>query len=132
MKNKTINEGDIVYFTCEGLPICYHVGISVKEHDGLYIYHNTPSLFNKFGGNLVAEPLNDILKKRTVLKVVPQKEICPDTVREYCFNNRTRRWSAVKFNCEDFVNDIFKCRKYSKIRHGLFLGIGVFLISTLK
>lgn len=112
----TIQEGDIVYLTCSDILICYHLGIAVVENGRLCLYHNTPSLKNRFGGNIVCQPIEDVLKQRKVLGVKKGGANCPDVVRQYAWDNRQRAWNTFSFNCEDFVTEILKCRRGSMLR----------------
>lgn len=112
-----IHQCDIVYLSCDGIPMCYHIGIAVEENGVMCIYHNTPTITNKYGGNIVCQPVDEMLKTRKITKILSGKLNCPDVVRAYSFKNREKRWNALSFNCEDFVYDIWKCKKVSPFRN---------------
>ena len=127
-----LKSGDVIFTTCHNIPLCYHLGIVIFE-DGLpIVYNNTPNKKNKFGGNIVAEPLNEFFKNRKFIKI-DSIGICPNYVREYSYQNRLEKWNALYFNCEDYVNDIIHCQRKSKLRNtwqlSLLVGIGVIIYS---
>lgn len=111
-----IQEGDIVYLTCDGIPFCYHLGVAVVENGELCLYHNTPSLTNRYGGNIVCQPIREVLKNRKILSIRKNGANCPNIVREYAYENRARQWNTFTYNCEDFVTEILKCRRGSTLR----------------
>lgn len=122
-----INEGDIIYSTCPDMVLCYHVGILVVDNGKPMVYHNTPMEVNQYGGNIVAQSLNDFTKARKITKVIPAG-ILPDQVRRYSFENRERKWE-VFYNCEDFVNVIQHGQKRSPLRGLLIAGITFSLLT---
>lgn len=116
-----INEGDIIYATCPDMMLCYHVGILVFDAGKPMVYHNTPIEVNPYGGNIVAQPLEEFTKVRKITQVIPAG-ILPDQVRQYSSENRLKKW-GVFYNCEDYVNEIRSGRKLSPIRGLLFSAI---------
>lgn len=116
MKNISLQPGDVVYMTCTDILICYHIGIVVRDNGELCMYHNTPSKKNQYGGNIVCQPLDSVLKERKVLNVVKCALDCPDFIKQYSWDNRFRKWDTFKYNCEDYVNDIWRCQRGSVLR----------------
>lgn len=108
-------EGDIVFTTCPGIPLCHHVGIVVFEAGQPMVYHNSPSRKNRFGGNVLADRWETFMAGRELLRVERSCE-CSDYVREYSYANRHRSWNALHYNCEDFVNAIKTGEEKSRLR----------------
>lgn len=123
------SEGDIIYTTCSGLPACYHVGVVVADKGRLCVYHNTPTLKNNWGGNVVAQPLEDFLIDRKVIKIV-KAGIQPDIVKQHAFDNRFKKWE-VFYNCEDFVNEAHAGNKGSPFRELLIAGLSTAAILAI-
>lgn len=115
------NEGDIVYTTCTGMPICYHVGIIIYDNGQPMVYNNTPKLKNIVGGNILAQPLDDFFKDRKLINTIPSN-VCPDDVRQYSDDMAHHTWDALQYNCEDYVNEIVNGRRYSELRQTWMLG----------
>ena len=98
-------EGDIITTKCNDWPDpCRHYGIVCNYDNKLCVFNNTPSKVNKCGGNIVAQPLNEFLSKRHVLKV-NRSNIKSKGVIAYCLKNRFRKW-AIFYNCSKFIEDI--------------------------
>ena len=71
----------------------------------LCVFHNTPTLKNKFGGNVVCQSVDDFLKNRKFIK----KENCNISTNEILqnFNEvKNKKWDAYNFNCETYVNQL--------------------------
>lgn len=111
------NNGDIIYTTCPGIPLCYHVGILAVVDDQILVFNNTPGAKNKWGGNVVAQPLEAFMKKRKLLKVAPGPGQCTSEIVAHAFENRHRTWDALAYNCEDYVNEVLFCKKQSRLRN---------------
>lgn len=92
------------------------------------IYNNTPGAKNMFGGNIVAQPIDVFMKDRTFIKTIPTDN-CPAIVREYSYENRFKKWNALFYNCEDYVNEITYCQKKSHLRTtvGIASLVGLYL-----
>lgn len=125
-----LNDGDIIYTSCIGIPLCHHVGIVVFESGYPIIYNNSPRAKNRFGGNIVAQPITEFMKGRTFIKTVSAPN-CSDVVRKYSYEKRYERWNALSFNCEDYVNDVMYCSRKSQLRNtwqlALLIGLGFFI-----
>lgn len=102
--------GDMVQVNCSNLPFCYHLGIVTNENGRLYVYHNTPTLQNSYGGNIIRQPIEDFLKGRAY---IGKKNIPVDMqhLKRYIWNNRQRKWHLGQFNCIRFVDEILKFKR---------------------
>lgn len=125
-----LNPSDIIVATCPEMPICYHVGIVVFENGMPIIYNNTPSAQNMFGGNVVAQPLNQFLKGRKIIRTIPTR-CTPGSIEEVALNHRYKKWNHLTYNCEDFISQITNGEQQSPIRvawqSAVFLGLLCFL-----
>ncbi len=119
-----IEHGDILVTSCEGLIIpCWHRAIVLYEQGGWWVYQNTPSMMNEFGGNIVRVPIEDFLNGRKVFKVINAR-LDADCVRACSWKNRERKWRSIGFNCEDYVNEIESGKKKSSLR-------GIYALGTI-
>lgn len=99
-------EGDILITNCINYPLilCNHFGIVVVV-DGKYcIFNNTPSRVNKFGGNIVCQPISDFLNNRKVIRTI-HTNITTSQVERYVKQNPSRKWS-LGYNCNTFIKEI--------------------------
>jgi len=103
---KRFNEGDILVTNCINYPLflCNHFGIVVKVNGKYCVVNNTPSRVNKYGGNIVCQPIHDFLKERKVLNVVKTK-ITLKQVEDYIKKYPNRKWT-LGYNCKTFIDDI--------------------------
>ena len=97
--------GDILTTKCNDWPDpCRHYGIICNYNNKLCVFNNTPSKTNRYGGNIVAQPLNEFLSERCILKV-ERSNIKSQDVIAYCMINRKRKW-RIYYNCGKFIEDI--------------------------
>lgn len=114
--------GDIIHRTCP-FPLITHVGIVVNENQKSFVYHNTALKKNESGGNVVKMPIDEFLKLGKIIKVT-KSELSADQIILHAFKVRAKKYSALFYNCEDFVNEVVKGRKGSPQRVG-WIGAGI-------
>jgi hypothetical protein len=110
-------------------PLCVHYGFLVGD----VVVHNTPDLFNPYGGNIVAQGYENFKRDRTIYEV-EDIDIPASKVWAYYENNRTKKFNAITFNCEQFANDVISGVKKSSIltRSLVLLGFGYFIWKKSK
>lgn len=118
----SIGHGDILLTSCINVRYpCWHRAIVLWEQEAgepcgsFWIYHNTPGKKNEFGGNISRQPLETFLKSRRVRKV-EKAGLDADYVRAYSWANRHEPWHAIRYNCEDYVNEIATGSRESGLR----------------
>lgn len=110
-----LKTGDILYVSCADFPLCYHLGIAVKDENGLKIYHNNSDNRNKYGGSLVYQDYEAFTNKRQLIKVIESgvtKEQILYITRKY----KTEVYDTFFFNCEDYVLEIVDGHRRSDLR----------------
>jgi hypothetical protein len=110
-----LNEGDIIYTTCVGYALCYHLGIVYSDGKKKLIYHNDPSNINRYGGSVCAEDYNTFIKGRVVQKVIRTK-VTNDCILKVAKKCKREKWDTMFFNCEDFVLEIVDGHRRSDLR----------------
>lgn len=118
-----MKEGTILRRKCP-FPLITHVGILIYNSGQLYVYHNTAIKKNEFGGNIVAMPLKEFLAIGELISATPSN-IDPVFVRQYAFKMRYKKYSALFYNCEDFINEIINGKKGSPQRRKWLTGFGI-------
>ena len=110
-----LNEGDVIYTTCTGYTLCYHIGIVYSNGKNKLIYHNDPSNVNRYSGSVTAESYHAFMKGRIVQKIIRTNAKNSDILRvsKKC---RRERWDSMFFNCEDFVLEIVDGKRRSDLR----------------
>lgn len=100
------SEGDILVTNCINYPLflCNHFGIIVIVNGRYCVVNNTPSRVNKFGGNIVCQPINDFLKDRNVIRVI-HTDINTRKVENYIKKYPNRKWT-LGYNCKTFIDEI--------------------------
>ena len=103
----SLKTGDILKVTCSGTALCYHLGVVViDEENRVIVYHNTPTLQNAFGGNVVSESYRDFMRGRVLIGITPAtRDQDAQDIAAYAFENRARTWNAVAYNCETFASE---------------------------
>lgn len=123
-----LKEGDIIYTTCTGMPICYHVGIIIYDNGKPMVYNNSPKLKNIVGGNILAQHLDDFFKDRRLIQKI-STNVDPDTVRQYSNDMAHHTWDPLFYNCEDYVNEVVYNNRKSELRQTwMFGGLMAWLI----
>lgn len=118
-----ICHGDILVTACEDIKIpCQHRAIAYMECGQWWVFQNTPSKFNTYGGNIVSTPLDEFLAQRKLHRVI-NANLDLDCVRQYNSDNRERKWHVLEFNCEDYVNEVASGNRYSQLRRN-YLAVG--------
>lgn len=97
-----MQESSILRRKCP-IPIITHVGILVYNRGEPVVYHCTAIKKNIHGGNIVAMPLKEFLSIGELISTTPSN-IDPNFVRLYAFNLRHQKYSALRYNCEDFIS----------------------------
>lgn len=127
-----IRHGDILVTTCEGIKIpCQHLAIVFYECGEYWVFQNTPSKFNAWGGNIVQQRLDDFLKERKVKQVIKAKMDIA-CVKRYNHENRELRWHVLKYNCEDYVNEAAAGKRFSQLRRNYVIAGAVGALALLS
>lgn len=124
-----MQHGDVIVTTCTGLPLCVHPAIVLEECGELWVYNNTPSAKNGYGGNVVRQRPAEFFKGRKLLEVRPMG-LDGDHVREMAYALRFEKWNALGFNCEDFVSEVVTCERRSQLRE-VWVMSGVAVLALL-
>lgn len=97
------------------IPLIKHVGIISYENGVPLVYNNTPSLKNEFGGSIVAVSLNDFMM---VGELISEQEtnLNANYIRNAAYILRYKTYSALFYNCEDFISELLSFRKGSPQR----------------
>jgi hypothetical protein len=111
----TLKTGDILYVSCADFPLCYHLGIVVKENGKLLIYHNCPENRNRFGGSVVCEDYQAFTTKRQVIKVI-ESNVSKEKIIEVTRKCKKESYDTFFFNCEDYVLEIVDGHRRSDLR----------------
>lgn len=110
-----LKTGDILYVSCADFPLCYHLGIVVKENSKLLIYHNCPENKNRYGGSIVCEKYEAFTKNRQVIKVI-ESNVSKEKIIEVSKKCKKEIWDTFFFNCEDYVLEIVDGHRRSDLR----------------
>lgn len=102
------NEGDVLTTNCHSYPliICKHYGIVAIVDGKLCVFNNTPSKTNRFGGNIVCQPIKEFLAGRKLIKVTPSNIKTEDIVK-YCLDRKTYKWTYF-YHCITFLQEVTK------------------------
>lgn len=123
-----IKEGDVIYSSCDGNELCYHLAIVYTNGNKKYVFHNAPTNQNKFGGTIISEPLEDYKKKREIYRVV-STGVKNHEILNIVRKNRHEIWDSILFNCEDFVSEIVQGERESDLRNAwAIIAIGTALM----
>lgn len=95
--------GDIVTARVNSLPILFHKGIIINDSDSLFVYHNTPTGKNQFGGSIVKETLESFTKTR---KIISSEKAGIDytKIKQLSYDLRFVKFNLLNFNCEQYVS----------------------------
>jgi S-adenosylmethionine synthetase len=101
-------EGDILVTNCHDYPllVCKHYGVVAIVNHKLCVFNNTPSKTNRFGGNIVCQPINEFLSERKVIRV-EHSNIKTEDIIKYCLPRKKHKWTTF-YNCVKFVKDLKK------------------------
>ena len=110
-------------------PLCVHYGFLIGD----VVVHNTPDRINPYGGNIVAQSWDGFKSDRQIYSM-EEINVPASKVWEYYEKNRTKKFNAITFNCEQFANDVISGVKKSSIltRTLVLLGFGYFLWKKSK
>ena len=111
----TLTTGDILYVSCADFPLCYHLGIVVKDNGKLLIYHNCPDNKNRFGGSVVCENYENFTTKRQVIKVI-KSNVTKEKILKVTRKCKKETYDTFFFNCEDYVLEIVDGHRRSDLR----------------
>ena len=122
-------DGDVITSTASPPTsgLFFHRGIILMKKGVPYVYHNTPTKTNPFGGNILLEPLSEYLAAgRKMLSV----ESTNMTRKELLARNewlKTKKFHWFEFNCEHYVSGMVDGEpKSSQIKKwGLCIGVGL-------
>ena len=111
----SLKTGDILYVSCADFPLCYHLGIVVKDNGRLKIYHNSTDTKNRYGGSLVCESYETFTTKRQVIKVIESK-VSKERILDVSRKCKKETYDTFFFNCEDYVLEIVDGHRRSDLR----------------
>jgi hypothetical protein len=130
-----LKTGDLVKLRSEYifLPFVFHYGIISLEDGKIYIYHSITDKENKYGGNLVREDFEEVIKGREILAVESlniKKENFYNTLDKL----QKRKYDVFTNNCEHFVNFIKEKRFVSNQLKtwGLAVSLGIVVYLFIK
>jgi len=94
--------GDFITARVKFVPVLFHRGIVVVDDDCVYIYHNSPKLKNDFGGSVVRENIEDWLKTRDIISIVPT-DMTKEYIEQTSLSLAEYPFDIASFNCEHFA-----------------------------
>jgi hypothetical protein len=97
-----LRTGDIIYARVIKFPLIAHIGIVIVENDSVVVYHNTPKGFNKIGGSIHINTIDEWIKTRTILSIT-QSDMTADYIKHLTKENMQRKFDLFKFNCEHYA-----------------------------
>jgi len=112
LQKYNLNTGDFIRCSIDSIPILQHIGFVVKKSDGIYVYHSTPTSFNKIGGSIVKEPLEEFLESRSILSIEPTN-LTEEHIVHRCCELADKKFDLLNFNCEHFGYYIKEGKMYS-------------------
>lgn len=71
----------------------------------LCVFHNTPTLENNFGGNVICQTIEQFLQNRK-LKSFADCNITTGEILENFENVKFLKWKSYTFNCETYINQL--------------------------
>lgn len=120
--------GDLITGRVKSLPFIFHKGLVVKEHDGLYVWHNTPMYSNEFGGSVVKETLSEWLKSREISKT-ENTNLDTKNIESTSLKMKDKTFDVLTFNCEQYVYLIKdKIPKSPQLMFWAFTGISALVL----
>lgn len=126
-----LQTGDVVFTSCSNAQVCYHIGIVCEDNGRKKVYHNAPTITNRYGGNVCSEYWNDFLKGSYVYKVVRTK-VTKDRIVYVSKMHKKEKWHELFFNCEDYIAEIVTGKRVSNQRDAfqiILLGLAaIFLL----
>ncbi len=105
MDELVLRTGDIITASIPSLPFIPHKGILVIINGKGKIYHNTPTLCNVNGGNIVSQPIEDFLKGREILNIEPTG-FNSDYINAKTYPLKNKPFDLFSFNCLDYINNL--------------------------
>ena len=126
-----LQTGDVVFTSCSNAQVCYHIGIVCEDNGRKKVYHNAPTITNRYGGNVCSEKWDDFLKGSYVYKVVRTK-VTKDRILYVSKMHKKEKWRELFFNCEDYIAEIVTGKRVSNQRDAfqiILLGLAaIFLL----
>lgn len=110
-----LKTGDVIFTSCSNAQMCYHIGIVCIENGIKKVFHNAPSITNRWGGNVCSETWNEFMKGSYVYKVV-RTNINKDRIYQVARTHKREGWHELFFNCEDFVLEVITGKRRSNQR----------------
>jgi len=123
-----MKEGTIIRRTCP-FPLIIHTGITLVENDQILVCHNTGIKNNQFGGSIIIEPISDFLKLGRITST-KETDISTTQIKLFYEEKKLIRYSALTYNCEDFINELSRGKKGSIQRN--IWSIGTVSLVLLK
>ena len=107
----------IIYTNCTNIPFCFHVAVTCMYNGKVFVFHNTPTLKNKFGGNVVCQSIEDFLKDRKINKSRDCK-INLNNILQNFDEVKYKKWDGYNFNCETYVNQLlYNCNGTTQLEN---------------
>jgi len=110
-----LTTGDVIYTSCVGIHLCYHLGIVYDDGKKKTVYHNSPYNKNKYGGSVCEESYETFMKEREIMKIIRTSATNYDILNasRKC---KTEIWDSFFFNCEDYVLEVVEGHRRSNLR----------------
>lgn len=102
---QNLKTGDVIKVKAEILPIIYHYGIVVKNESSFVIYHNDPFTFNRKGGNIIKENVEDWIKNKEIVCVI-NTNLTEIDIELKVKNSINEKYHFFNNNCEHFIDGI--------------------------
>ena len=123
--------GDVIYISCVGVPFCYHPGIVLDDGKKKRIYHNSPYMKNKYGGNVCCETYENFMNESEILKIV-RTNVSSEQIIKASRKCKKEAWSTFFFNCEDYILEVVEGKRRSDLRDAWKISaLGIAIIKLL-
>ena len=126
-----LKTGDVIYTNCIDLAFCRHVGIVYDDGHKKRIFHNTPTMSNRYGGTICSESYEDFMKNRQVIHVLRTHATAED-ILTVSRKNKKESYNEFFFNCEDYVLEVVEGHRRSDLRDAWKIAaLGILIITFI-